>query len=175
MTIMTGTVERMSTKDVTTKFGVKPTYSLMVDGAWIKHGFKKPACNTGDEIQFDGISGTYGIEAKDLVVTKKGAGGAVPIASVGTSPSHSYAGGRVFPIPPLHGDRSIVRQNALARATDITIAARGGKPFEISDELTTLIIVIARHFEAYTAGDLDLAEANAEIAAEKAPVEVRTA
>ena len=73
---------------------------------------------------------------------------------------------KVFPIPPLHGDRAIVRQNALARATDIYIAARGGKPFELEADSLDFVIRLARKFEAYTAGDLDLAEAEAESAVE---------
>ena len=47
MSSMTGVVEAESTKDVTTKWGVKPTYSIKVNGTWVKCGFKKPPCNTG--------------------------------------------------------------------------------------------------------------------------------
>ena len=65
----------------------------------------------------------------------------------------------MFPIPALHGDRAIVRQNALARATDIYIAARGGKPFELEAENLDFVIRLARKFEAYTAGDIDMMEA----------------
>ena len=79
-------------------------------------------------------------------------------------PAKSYGGGsgykdKVFPIPALHGDRAIVRQNALARASDLYIAARGGKPFELEASTLDLVIAFARKFEAYTAGDLDMAEA----------------
>ena len=42
MSSMTGVVEAESTKDVTTKWGVKPTYSIKVNGTWVKCGFKKP-------------------------------------------------------------------------------------------------------------------------------------
>ena len=65
----------------------------------------------------------------------------------------------MFPIPALHGDRAIVRQNALARATDLYVAARGGKPFDLEISTLDLVISFARKFEAYTAGDIDLAEA----------------
>jgi hypothetical protein len=77
----------------------------------------------------------------------------------------------VFPIPALHGDRSIVRQNALARATELYIGARGGKPFDLDDSTSTLVIRMARQFEAYTAGDLDLAAAKKESEAEEVPKE----
>ena len=36
MTMMTGIVEAVSTKDVTTKFGTKPTYSIKINGGWVK-------------------------------------------------------------------------------------------------------------------------------------------
>ena len=64
-----------------------------------------------------------------------------------------------MPLRPLHGDRAIVRQNALARATDIYIAARGGKPFELEGSNLDFVISLARKFEAYTAGDIDMMEA----------------
>ena len=178
MSAINGVVEQLATKDVTTKFGVKPTYSLKVDGNWVKHGFKKPPCNVGDTIEFDGEEGKYGVEAKNIVVTAKGVPGAVPVASVTSIKPSSTGGGsysaRVFPIPALHGDRSIIRQNALARATDLYIGARGGKAFDLDDTTSTLVIRMARSFEAYTAGDLDLAAAKAETEVEDKAVTVAT-
>lgn len=166
MSAMTGVVEAITTKDVTTRFGVKPTYSLKVDGYWLKHGFKKPSCNVGDTISFDGETGTYGLETKSVTVTAKGEPGAAPVASVTSIKPSSTGGGsysaRVFPIPALHGDRSIVRQNALARSTELYVGARGGKPFDLDLVTSDLIIRMARQFEAYTAGDLDLAAAKKE-------------
>lgn len=171
MTMMTGIVEAISTKDVNTKFGSKPTYSLKVNGTWVKCGFKNPNAGAGDEVEFDGNTGTYGLETKEVNVLRKGAGTPAPAATSNSTPvptrttSSGYAA-KVFPIPPLHGDRAIVRQNALARATDIYIAARGGKPFELEGSNLDFVISLARKFEAYTAGDLDLAEAEAESAVE---------
>jgi hypothetical protein len=171
MTMMTGIVEAISTKDVNTKFGNKPTYSLKVNGTWVKCGFKNPNAGAGDEVEFDGNTGTYGLETKVVNVLRKGAGTPPPVATSNTTAvvprttGSSYAA-KVFPIPPLHGDRAIVRQNALARATDIYIAARGGKPFELEGSNLDFVISLARKFEAYTAGDLDLAEAEAESAVE---------
>ena len=172
MTMMTGIVEAVSTKDVNTKFGLKPTFSMKVNGTWVKCGFKTHGASVGDEVEFDGNTGTYGMETKAVNVIRRGVG-AAPSAGVTSStapaPTKSFGGGfkeKVFPIPALHGDRAIVRQNALARATDIFIAARGGKPFELDESTFTLVIGFARKFEAYTAGDLDMAEAQAEAAAE---------
>lgn len=171
MTMMTGIVEQVSTKDVNTKFGLKPTFSMKVNGTWVKCGFKNHNASVGDEVEFDGNTGTYGMETKAVNIIRKGAGAApsTGVTSSTAAPAKSFGGGfkeKVFPIPALHGDRAIVRQNALARATDIFIAARGGKPFELDESTFSLVIGFARKFEAYTAGDLDMAEAQAEAAAE---------
>jgi hypothetical protein len=173
MTMMTGIVEAVSTKDVNTKFGSKPTYSMKVNGTWVKCGFKTHGASVGDEVEFDGNTGTYGMETKAVTVIRRGAGIAAPSAGVTSSTpvTKSFVGGgfkeKVFPIPALHGDRAIVRQNALARATDIFIAARGGKPFELDATTLNMVIGFARTFEAYTAGDIDMAEAQAEAAVEE--------
>ena len=167
MSMTTGTVEAVSTKDVTTKFGVKPTFSMKVNGNWIKCGFKNPMVDVGYTIDCDAVTGTYGMETKTVNILSRTAtptpattGAPSPVATATYKPA---AGGgyrdKVFPIPALHGDRAIVRQNALARATDLYIAARGGKPFELESSTLDLVISFARKFEAYTAGDLDMAEA----------------
>jgi hypothetical protein len=177
MTMMTGIVEAASTKDVNTKFGLKPTFSLKVNGQWVKCGFKNPNASTGDEVEFDGNTGTYGLEAKSVNIIRKGTGVAPVAVSTVTSsgtavpvkPSYGGYKEKVFPIPALHGDRAIVRQNALARATDLYVAARGGKPFELEAESLDFVIKLARKFEAYTAGDLDMAEAVSESAEEQIP------
>ena len=174
MTMMTGIVEAMSTKDVTTKFGVKPTYSIKINGGWVKCGFKDPGVQVGYEVEFDGTTGSYGVETKKIEILKRSTGtaAAAPAAVTSSAAAPKAASGyssgykeKVFPIPALHGDRAIVRQNALARATDLYIAARGGKPFELEASTLNLVISFARKFEAYTAGDLDMAEVMAEDAA----------
>jgi hypothetical protein len=171
MTMMSGVVEAVSTKEVNTKFGSKPTYSMKVNNTWIKCGFKDPGVQVGYTVDFDGVAGSYGVETKAVNVISRMTTTAAPTAPAGGGTAAAApapkAGGysykeKVFPIPPLHGDRSIVRQNALARATDLYIAARGGKPFELEASTLDLVISFARKFEAYTAGDLDLAEVEAE-------------
>lgn len=179
MTMITGVVEAVATKEVTTKFGVKPTYSIKVNGNWIKCGFKNPGADVGFTIDCDAVSGTYGIETKAInilsrtpaVLTAAPSGlPAAPSAAPSNKGSYTYKE-KVFPIPALHGDRAIVRQNALARATDLYIAARGGKAFELEVGTLDLVITFARKFEAYTAGDLDLEEATKEVANEAQPQE----
>ena len=174
MAMMTGIVQAISTKDVNTKFGNKPTYSFKINDMWIKCGFKNPNVLVGYEVELDGVSGTYGVETKSVNILGKSAAPA-PAAATATAvaaPKAAYSGykEKVFPIPALHGDRAIVRQNALARATDIYIAARGGKPFDLEDTTLDIIIKFARKFEAYTAGDIDMAEAMQEDSGEQLPL-----
>jgi hypothetical protein len=139
---------------------------MKVNNTWIKCGFKDPGVQVGFTVDFDGITGTYGVEAKAVNITSRTAAAAPSTAApagVGgaAAPKAVYSSGykeKVFPVPALHGDRAIVRQNALARATDLYIAARGGKPFDLETTTLDLVIKFARKFEAYTAGDLDMAE-----------------
>ena len=167
MAMQTGIVEEVSTKQVNTKFGAKPTYSMKINGTWIKCGFKDPGVQAGYDVEFDGVSGTYGVETKAVKILSRSAATAAvtssaPAPVTAAAPKAAYSSGykeKVFPIPALHGDRAIVRQNALARATDLYIAARGSKPFELEVSTLDLVIAFARKFEAYTAGDLDMAEA----------------
>lgn len=70
-------------------------------------------------------------------------------------------GNKVFPLPLLHGDRSIVRQNALAHATKVVtelIVGRNSKA-ELNkltcDVVASMIVTTARTFEAYSAGDAE--------------------
>lgn len=176
MTMTVGVVEQVATKDVSTKFGVKPTFSLKVNGSWVKCGFKNPKANVGDTVEFDGVTGMYGVETKAVNIVARGSGAigsAAPTTAVPSSSAKPFVSGggykeKVFPIPPLHGDRAIIRQNALARATDLVIAASGGKPYEVDESRLNIIIGFARKFESYTAGDLDLAEAMTEVAISEA-------
>jgi hypothetical protein len=167
MSKMSGVVQELGMKEVNTKFGVKPTFSMKVNSTWVKCGFKSPMCSVGDTVEFEGTAGTYGLEGKEIKVMERGTGGGgaatpTPAASEAAVPvpaGKSYGSSRVFPIPALHGDRSIVRQNALARATDLFIGSAGGKPYTIDESTCNLVILFARKFEAYTAGDLDMAAA----------------
>jgi hypothetical protein len=64
----------------------------------------------------------------------------------------------VFPIPALHGDRAIVRQNSLTNAVQLLREDKELAKLTPNDRATS-IIAIARMFEAYSCGDLDAEEA----------------
>jgi len=92
---------------------------------------------------------------------KKSDGTAPPVTAT-TAPARSgfTPAAKVFPIPPLHGDRAIVRQNSVTNATKLVsdVLSKSKGDVDINDA-AQLIIKIAREFEAYSCGDLDMAVA----------------
>lgn len=159
---MSYTVENITSKEVMTKFGKKPAYSIRANGEWFNYGFKKPPFAIGDEVDFQFTENSYGknVDLASLRTISKGSGAPAPV-SAPTSPSKPSYGpvAKVFPIPPLHGDRAIVRQNSITNATkavvDITAMFADKKNPVLFDELAETIISMARKFEAYSCGDLD--------------------
>ena len=161
-------VENITTKEVTTKFGPKPAYTVVANGERFSYGFKKPTFGIGDEVDFQYTDGTYGksVDLTSVRLIKKGAGGAAaptPAASGGAKGSYTPAA-KVFPIPPLHGDRAIVRQNSITNATKAVYdfmhhIATGDVIPDTLDEYADMIIQTARRFEAYSCGDIDQAVA----------------
>lgn len=162
---MSYTIERISSKEVNTKFGAKPAYSIKANGEWYQYGFKKPVFNEGDEIDFQYTESSYGkqVDAKSVRTISKGSGSptaASTAPSGGGKPTYSA---KVFPIPPLHGDRAIVRQNSITNATKLycDVVSNLDDPVDF-DAAAGRIILIARMFEAYSCGDLE-AEAAAKM------------
>lgn len=159
---MKGIVESIGTKEVKTRFGMKPTYSFKVDGEWYKLGFTKPTFGKGDAVEFEYTEGTYGREVAkgDIsVVSKVLAADPVPSSFTVRSTPHMGSKG-VFPIPALDGQRAIVRQNALTNAREVVVAFdNGDKEVYDYDIIANKIISLARKFEAYACGDLDAARA----------------
>lgn len=158
-------IERITSKEVNTKFGAKPAYSIKANGEWYQYGFKKPVFNEGDEIDFQYTESSYGkqVDAKSVRTISKGSGSptAAPTATIGGGGKPTYSA-KVFPIPPLHGDRAIVRQNSITNATKLfCVAANIGDAVDFNAAATD-IISIARMFEAYSCGDLE-AEAAAKM------------
>jgi hypothetical protein len=162
-------VENITSRTVNTKFGPKPSYTITCDGGTYGFGFKKPTFNIGDEINFDFENTKYGNQVlhETLVLVSSSGGTSAP---TGTPPARGgYASSRPsgmasrpFPIPDTHGDRAIVRQNALGHATKLVVDAgmfvhattEENRPNQAM-EVAKTVIKVASLFEAYACGDLD--------------------
>ena len=149
MAIVNGTVEAISTK-----FG---KFGICVEGKWYNTNPEwlsvKP--EKGDVVEFDDGGRNY---IKKLKVIS----GAVPSSTPSTSPKApvSSSGGRTFPVGVTAPERTINRQNALTNA----VALMSQYPVTEADDImlnAQTVIDIARKFESYTTGDLDLEEAKA--------------
>lgn len=161
-------IENITTKEVTTKFGPKPAYTITAGGERFSYGFKKPAFAIGDEVDFQYTENTYGknVDLASVQMLKKGAGAPTPSASTASPGKAPYSPpSKVFPIPLLHGDRAIVRQNSITNATK-AVSDYMGDPDSIQtiEEYADYIISVARKFEAYSCGDLDAQAAEAMVA-----------
>lgn len=172
-----GIVEGASKKEVKTKFGMKPTYSIKVGGEWYSNGFTNPLVSAGDEVAFEFTADRFGNQIDKGTLTKTGATHAAPPSpgyelkdapAVPVAPKSAPVSNRPFPIPPLHGDRAIIRQNALGHATRIVL--QGQNVPANSEMLTTIteqVIQVARKLEAYACGDLDKALAEEKLMADR--------
>jgi hypothetical protein len=150
-------IENITTKEVTTKFGPKPAYTIVAGGERFSYGFKKPAFAIGDEVDFQYTENTYGknVDMTSVQMIKKGTGAPTPSASSASPAKAPYSPpAKVFPIPLLHGDRAIVRQNSITNATKAVYDCVGSNELDL-EEYAETIIKIARKFEAYSCGDLD--------------------
>lgn len=172
MAKIVGVVDEVGSRSVNTKFGMKNSYFLVVGGERYAAGFKAPSVAAGDsvDLEFDSTS-----RYKDVISVSKRAAGDAPTKSTPAASAPAGYGGKLFPVPPLHPDRSIIRQNALAHATKVVVdffaatVRRDGadaptpRPFGQMDIVADEIIRVARKFEAYSTGDLDKALAENDI------------
>lgn len=160
-------ITNVYSRKVTTKFGEKDVWDVEVDGETFSYGFKKPPFNAGDEVNFAFTEDKYGkkIDVTSVRVLSAGSGGGkgsvIPSPVAPSKPSYGPTP-KPFPIPPLHGDRAIVRQNSLTNARELfcsCVLAVPEVPLEDFEKHAATIITIARIFEAYSAGDSDMKEA----------------
>lgn len=154
-------IENITTKEVTTKFGPKPAYTIIANGERFSYGFKKPTFAIGDEVDFQYTENTYGknVDMTSVQMLKKGTGAPAPIGTVAGPVKAPYSPpSKVFPIPLLHGDRAIVRQNSVTNATRAVheyIANHVEDYTGTLEDYASEILRVARMFEAYSCGDLD--------------------
>lgn len=163
MPSISGTVEAISSKERNTKNGLKKVYSIKLGTDWFNTGFKDPKVSKGDQVTFDYSVGTYGndLDVKTLKTLGKAAEAPVSVPKGLGGPKGS------FPIGPLDGQRSIVRQNALTNARELYALylpnVAMDEPRCDLEKAANAIIKTAKIFEAYTTGDMDMAEAIKEV------------
>jgi len=107
---------------------------------------------SGDFVSFTYAQKGRWNNVKGKVTGSGGSGSAAP--SSGGKAAPRVTGGRTFPVRGTAPERTINRQNALTNAVNLC-KDHGSTPEEV--------IEVARKFEAYTCGDLDLAEALTEL------------
>lgn len=159
---MTYIVENITQKEVNTKFGPKPAFSIMANGERYNYGFKKPTFKIGDTVDFQFTENTYGknVDLNSVKLLAKGEGAPASTAPVVGASKFSYGPpAKVFPIPLLHGDRAIVRQNSITNAVKLVCDIPDPDLLVTIEGRAEKAIEIARMFEAYSCGDLDMAAA----------------
>ena len=153
MAEITGVVEGISTK-----YAGKLALKVVGDPNWYstKVEWLNVRPDKGDKISFD--NGNPGEKfLKKVQILEKGAG------SPADAPSEKFApvarkGFGSFPIAPLDGQRSIIRQNSLGHAV-ASLTASGVLKGLKEEDLTSTVINVARIFESYSAGDIEREEA----------------
>jgi len=127
-----GIIERITSKEVNTKFGKKPVYSLLVNGEWYGNVWKKPTYSEGDEVEFKeqsrNVNGTtyYSVDGVVTIVSR-GAGTSSNTSSQ-TQTKKTSTGKRFnctcdqFPINPLDRQMSIIIQSSINRAVELILA-----------------------------------------------------
>lgn len=167
-----GTVDKISTKDINTKYGLKKKYSVQIDGVWYDAGWKKPTVVEGTTVSFASKDTSYGKEIDGGLtpaVAGLGAGTATTTAPKATRGKYDAA---PFPVPPLDPSRSIIRQNALRHATatwemtfEFNMSERNREPTGIAAatlDVADAVIQIAKRYENYISGYDDLTDAQKE-------------
>ena len=159
MANINGVVQAMSNK--------YDKYSVLVNETWYSSKFEI-SCAKGDTVEFDDGDGKK--YCRKLRVVASG-GGVAPSGSTGGGGGGSagFTPNRAgFPVAVDTKDRSIVRQNSLAHATNIVkhafpnldLDSLNGEEMEIAlEKLVETVIDVARKFEDYSAGDTDMREA----------------
>lgn len=162
--MVTGVIQGFDSETIS-KPGKKPftVHKLCVDGVWYECGYSKPAFGIGELVSFDAEK-KYGKMAVTTKITRGGGGGSTGAAPTTDAPKssgggRSYGGvAKEFPVPALHPDRSIIRQNALAHATKLYCDAVAGEAATALDldEAVERIIQLAYRFEEYATGQREV-------------------
>jgi hypothetical protein len=143
----------------------------LVDGSKYNCGFKRPPANAGDVVSFESNPTAYGEECVQHTLKVIKGTGEVPTAVSSSHATPTSIGarsmGKTFPVAADHPDRSIIRQNSLARALEVAnltmdngydevSMAGGAEPTraKVMHEVMEMVIPLALQFEAFSTGEL---------------------
>lgn len=125
--VIKGVVDNVSTKTVTTRFGDKQVHHATVDGIEFSTGFKQVV--TPNEVINLPVAWQYGnwqyVETPDALrdnlplVTQEANNTQAAAAPAGGGGGGGKKGYGKFPVDPLDGQMSIIRQNSMNRAVEI--------------------------------------------------------
>ena len=133
--VASGIVEKITDKEVTTKFGVKKVWSLNVSGEWYGGLWKEPKFSEGDTVEFSttnrqvGDKTYYSVDGMVNVISSGGGTRPAPSNSSSPTPDKKTTPYKrynctcdQFPINPLDRQMSIIIQSSVNRATEIVLA-----------------------------------------------------
>ena len=164
MPVIQGTVQAVYKNEVGTKFGMKETCKFKINDSFYSGGFKKWDIREGDrvEVTFEtNAKGYNDIKRMDRILpdgtSTDGTISVAPRPEVERYTEKAVVGNKqwtadTFPMDAFAPKRSINRQNALTNA--VAYANEREDHMSVED-----IIQVARQFEAYTTGDMDVEEA----------------
>lgn len=145
-----GVVDRISKKDGVSKAG-KPyvKYGIMISNAWYNAGFKEPTVAKGDEVEFEFNENQWGKELTSIHKTGNTSAAAPAQQTSSVDPVWS-----VFKVD-MPKDRAIIRQNALGHATNVVLSNSHAAAGDL-DVVSNEVVRIARLFESYSTGEMDV-------------------
>lgn len=165
---MQGTINGFDSETISPN-GKKPftVHKVNIDGTWYECGYKKPAgFGPGDVVSFDAEK-RYGKMSLTTPLSRATGGGSSstpPADTAKPAPSRGGYGGGVakeFPVPMFHPDRSIIRQNSLAHATELYVNGQASTLLDLQ-AAAEQIIELAYKFEEYATGQREVRMANEE-------------
>lgn len=156
------TVSNIESGVANTKYGVKPTYTLVAQETGEKYrlGFTNPAklgIAVGTVVNGSVSVTKYGTDLDAKTVRIGGSvvpAAASPVSSV-PGPARKAFAEKVFPVPLTHGDMAIIRQNALTNAVSTVadfIATQQADKWPTLEVWTDMVINTAYKYSKFSSG-----------------------
>lgn len=164
MSTVTIEVKEVRERDVTTKRGPAKAYDIIgTDGTKYGFGFTAPSrlgLSPGTVFSADAKTSSFGLQIDSKTVTLGGTAPVVSPETVAANKASSFSGkNTVFPVPSLHGDMSIIRQNALTNAVSTVadfIATQPTDKWPNLEDWTDWVVTVAYKYSKFSSGHREL-------------------